>query len=180
MHQTHTKNPIHLVHREEGIEYTFTGFDQLVKYWPYIRRRDIGANFKIEYEPGEWLREYLKLRRGHEFPARSHEYILRDSFGDNIDPKIVYDAYHEKNPRYHYRPRWIPGAKRTWHRGANLRLLHTTPERRWAHAWDDEDDAPKCRASRNAKNLPNSWDDYWRYNQKSWKKFRKTQWKNAA
>lgn len=60
------------------------------------------------------------------------------------------------------------------------RRIRTTHERRWAHAWDDEEFAPKVRSRRNARNLPNSWDDIprfdWRH--RSWKRYRKHQWKD--
>lgn len=77
------------------------------------------------------------------------------------------------------RQQWAyhPGHKRT--NGRYYRRIQTTNERRWAHAWDDEEVTPKYRAARNAKNLPNSWDDYRidsRYNH-NWKRYRKHQWK---
>jgi hypothetical protein len=61
------------------------------------------------------------------------------------------------------------------------RKIHSTQERRWAHAWDDETNAPICRGRRTAANLPNSWDDYYAFCQKNWKSQRKTkhQWKNS-
>ena len=34
-----------------------------------------------------------------------------------------------------------------------------------------------CRARRNSKNLPTSWDDVWKFNERCWKKFRKTKYK---
>ena len=48
----------------------------------------------------------------------------------------------------------------------------TTHEQRWAHAWDDEEFAPKngfARGRRRAHALPNSWDDIYGHNDKSWK-----------
>ena len=64
-----------------------------------------------------------------------------------------------------------------------LRKIHTTPERRWTHAWDDEEFAPQngfARGRRSSHNLPNSWDDYWAGAQKSWKwqSKRRHQWKD--
>ena len=52
-------------------------------------------------------------------------------------------------------------------------------ERKWAHAWDDEEFAPKARAARQGKNLPDSWDDYHAHNDKCWKtqSKRKHQWR---
>ena len=62
---------------------------------------------------------------------------------------------------------------------SGFRTLSTLQERKWAHAWDDVEDAPKVRAARQGKNLPDSWDDYQRHAEKSWKhqSKRKHQWK---
>ena len=87
------------------------------------------------------------------------------------------------NERYILRRnyRWFCGYKRHKRhvRGSYMRQMHTTPERRWTHAWDDEEFAPKngyARRKRSAHNLPESWDDYWRHNEKNWKRHRKHQW----
>lgn len=85
--------------------------------------------------------------------------------------------YHPRWNKYHIRS-YIPGTKSNWHTGCHLRHMKTTQERRWANAWDDEEFAPKYRARRSGHNLPNVWDDYWRFNQKNWKKFRNHQWKD--
>lgn len=53
-----------------------------------------------------------------------------------------------------------------------LRHVRTTQERREWFA----SDAP-LRGARSPKNLPTYWSDIWRKTQRSWKKFRKTQWK---
>ncbi len=60
-----------------------------------------------------------------------------------------------------------------------IRHMHTTQEKRWANAYDDEEFAPKYRASRCGHNLPSTWDDYWAGNQKCWKRQSKRphQWK---
>ena len=71
-----------------------------------------------------------------------------------------------------YRGRYNSWAKSNYHRGCSMRRMHTTQERRWAHAWDDEEFAPNVRARRSLKGLPHVWDDYWRYNTKNWKNFR--------
>ena len=87
-------------------------------------------------------------------------------------------SYKHQNERHSkYRWRYNSWSKNNYHRGSCHRRIRTTQERRWAHAWDDEEFAPKVRGRRNASNLPNSWDDYWRYNLKNWKDHRKTQWK---
>jgi len=72
---------------------------------------------------------------------------------------------------------WMPGAKRGNY--SYFRHIRTFQERRWANAWDDEEFAPKIRATRNKDNLPNNWDDIGRgdYNNRNWKHHRKHQWK---
>jgi len=59
------------------------------------------------------------------------------------------------------------------------RRIRTTQERRWAHAWDDVEFAPRVRGRRTAHSLPNSWDDIRGHNDKSWKtqSKRRHQWK---
>lgn len=67
--------------------------------------------------------------------------------------------------------------RRSWN---YLRQLNTMPERRLAEAHANQEMknyGVKVRAKRNKANLPNSWDNYWRHNTKSWKKHRKHQWK---
>jgi len=50
----------------------------------------------------------------------------------------------------------------------------TTQEKKWSEAHPEY-----VRAKRNRKNLPDYWDDLTRsdYGDRSWKKFRKKQWK---
>ncbi len=66
-----------------------------------------------------------------------------------------------------------------WHHAGCKRAIwphyrspKTTQEQRWAHAWDDEEFAPKtgfARGRRRANALPNSWDDIHGQNDRSWK-----------
>lgn len=176
MHQTTTRNPIHLVHRENGIVQTYKSFESLVHNWPLIRRLDIGTNFKIELNRGDWVRgNWEDFLRGI-VPARYHDYVLRDSFGDVVDPADVRRAHYNLDP-YIPRYRRFSGRKRRHYRFH--RRFRTFQERKWAQAWDDEEDAPKVRARRNAKNLPNPWDDYPRHDWRirNWKRYRRYQWK---
>lgn len=55
----------------------------------------------------------------------------------------------------------------------------TTQERRWYHAWDDEEVIPYRRARRSPSNLRDAWSDVRRSDaeDRSWKRHRKTQWK---
>jgi hypothetical protein len=77
-----------------------------------------------------------------------------------LQEKERLNARRLRNWRYQYR-------RQAWrgHRG----ILRTTQEIRWAHAWDDEENAPRVRAARNGHNLPNMWDDPMGHNEKSWK-----------
>ena len=83
--------------------------------------------------------------------------------------------------RDYWKRRWVSryccGARHSVYGG--WRSIRTTHERRWAHAWDDEDFAPRVRGRRSAHNLPNSWDDYNAHNDRSWKtqSKRRHQWK---
>lgn len=156
MYETAINNPIHLVHKDDGVVYTFKSWDNLVNNWPLISFRDIG--------PG---------------PSHYHAYILRDSYGDTINPEDVKNAYRKKYP---HKWGWLSHG---WRRGAfgGYRCPKTTNEFRWAGAWDDEEFAPKAgfaRPSRRGRNLPNAWDDYLAHSDKSWKtqSKRKHQWKS--
>jgi len=177
MHYPKNENPIHLVHHDDGIKFTFKSYDHVVENWPALRTYHIGSQFKIDWEPDEWIREYCRLRRHDQWPARYYLYVLRDSFGDLIDPEKIRDDHQQRHP---YRSTWwyFPGGKRNWRHGY-FRRIRTFQERKWAHAWDDEDDAPKCRAARQGHNLPDPWDDIPHFDQddRSWKRYRKHQWK---
>ena len=61
-----------------------------------------------------------------------------------------------------------------------FRIMCTMKERRWADAWeDDEDFRVSVRRRRSAGHLPDSWDDIFSHNDKSWKtqSKRRRQWK---
>lgn len=63
-------------------------------------------------------------------------------------------------------------------RGGNAyRRIHTTPERRANVVMEEGEPAPRGR--RSGTNLPNSYDDFCRsdYGVKTWKHYRKQQWK---
>ncbi len=59
------------------------------------------------------------------------------------------------------------------------RKIKTFQERKWNHAWDDEEFCPKVRAQRDGYMLPDPWNnESYIHTEKNWKKFRKHQWKN--
>jgi hypothetical protein len=55
----------------------------------------------------------------------------------------------------------------------NLRHPKTTAERKWNECHEKE--GIKVRSKRNY--IPTAWDDIWVRAQRSWKRYRKTQWK---
>jgi hypothetical protein len=153
MHITTTKNSIYLVHQKNGIVHTFKSFDETAKFWPWIN------NFK---------------------GTIGKEFILRDSFGDNIDPRNIAIRHNELFSRKENYRTYLTGSKRFHKHCKTYRHPRTTYERRWADAWTDEAPAPKIRARRNHRNLPSTWDDIPRrdrYNN-NWKRFRRHQYKS--
>ncbi len=105
--------------------------------------------------------------------------VVYNDTGKVMDIGHLVGIARKYNKRYNITGWWkIPGTKRNWHRGANMRQIHTTPERRASFSCNDQDDrVPNLRNKRNMSNLPTTWDDYWRHNEKNWKSFRKHQWK---
>ena len=61
----------------------------------------------------------------------------------------------------------------------SFRYPRSMQEKRWALAWDDEEDCPPVRGRRRPRQLPDAWDDYYAHSEKSWKKQskRKHQWR---
>lgn len=182
MHITTTKNPIYLVHRKNGIVRTFKSFDETVKFWPWINnlKGTIGKEFKIDYS--KWKHSDICARLFSNAPAIYNTYILRDSFGDNIDPRNIVARHNELFSRKGNYYTYVPGSKRSYRHGYGFRHPRTTYERRWADAWTDEEEspAPKIRARRNFRNLPSSWDDIPRrdWDNNNWKRFRRHQYKS--
>jgi hypothetical protein len=84
--------------------------------------------------------------------------------------------YRLYNKEYEFRCDPVPMIHRhRGHKGCYYRSMKTMQERKASLA-AKEDEIP-WRARRNFRNLPNAWDDYPRFMQKNWKKFRKHQWK---
>jgi len=192
MHNTTKKNWIRLMSYEGEVIYEFTNYDQLLHHWPVVRKyRDIGFGFKRSVEGIAAIRERLlgrRIRRYYFYPSvvawdengpvDHHQYAIRDSFGDFLDPFVIQADYNERHPHI---PKWRRGSHR---RTAYGRFRHprSTQEKRWVHAWDDEEFAPKVRAKRGMRYLPDAWDDYLSHNDKCWKtqSKRRHQWKEKS
>lgn len=69
------------------------------------------------------------------------------------------------------------GYKCNRHRGTHYRIIHTQNERR-GNGDAGIDGAPSPRPSR--RNLPTYYDEVYRLNERNWKSFRKTAWKQDA
>lgn len=83
---------------------------------------------------------------------------------------LYFKSLYSKN-YYYYRYGPVPGIHKHKN-GSYFRRIKTTQERRWS-CFDQE----YFRRKRNHKNIPDSWWDIKRCNQKNWKKFRRTQYK---
>ena len=140
----------------------------------------------VEYSRGYCRRRYVRNKTYcNKINCQEHDddfykaYVVYDQDGNFYSPDRLIGLRREweGNRKSLYWP-WFPGRKR----GAYgwFRPIRTFQERKWAHAWDDEEFPPKVRAARQGKNLPNSWDDICRHNDKSWKtqSKRKHQWKS--
>jgi len=144
--------------------------------------------YEIRHIMNTFSKEHIMIGR-HEETIEGYNHLTRtvadfnlvayNGKGKVLDPTYLLGLAREslwKN-RHHY---WwgAPGTKRRSHRGSSYKQIHTTPERRAIFACEDQEEyTPKVRPTRNLSNLPNTWDDYWRHNEKNWKSFRKHQWK---
>lgn len=184
MHYHKKDNPFRLVNNfTNEVVYEFTNMDQLIHYWGYICRLDIGKTIKrkitsfdeITIRLARSLNDRLGESSGYSYIKTAeikHTYCLRDSFGDFIDPDDVHND-RRKDKRYKYQ--WYRGRRRSAY--GHHRSPKTTQERRWNYAWKDEEDAPAVRGGRSNRHLPNSWDDRISHSNKCWKRYRKTQWR---
>jgi len=152
---------------------TFDTFEDL------CRSRSINTNTLAEfgYDPTDRVASrYLfgELDTEDNFEVNRNSYICyeADKF---VTPDRLVGLYRTWNIRP-YRGRWGWG---WWHHAGHKKAVwpqwrnpKTTQEQRWAHAWDDEEFAPKngfARGRRRAHALPTSWDDNYGHNDKSWK-----------
>jgi hypothetical protein len=169
---------IEIYRRVEGKDRLVRTFNTFEELFRVVWERDI-ANFG--YAPTDRTDNFRQLfgEIAHHDPFylvdQSHRYIAYE--GDKLvtpDHLVgLYRAWIQTKRRFQGRWRSRKSARGSWRR------IRTTQERRWAHAWDDEEFAPTVRCRRNATNLPNTWDDYTAHNEKGWKcqSKRRRQWK---
>jgi len=116
-----------------------------------------------------------------------HDFVMRDDFGTPITQDVFW-PYQERSRRwYRWRSEWdtwngegpVPGI--SCHRGSwrCWRRPKAQSERRAAACVLVEEGEVAPRPSRRQNNLPDSWDDYnvAAREDRSWKRYRKTRWK---
>jgi len=168
---TPPKNWIKLIAFDGGIVAHFDGFDHLVACYPNIWHYRISPDGKRDCSGYDWS-------TWSSFPK--YEYFLRDSFGDIVSIKDVKDAHlkAERKKRWDWWRNYMPGRKYGNH---HYRRIKTFNERKQIDRFKDEEFVPKVRCARNENNLAEG--GHWSEPQqdwscrKSWKKYRKHQWK---
>ena len=151
-------------------------FDELTDMFWSVREADIINHFgytDVDRRKGHHTYFGETLNEYDWIDTTSYRYVVVHNDKIVVPDRLVglYRKWYNVKPRRRWQYR-----KSAW---GGYRRLRTTQERKWAHAFDDEEFAPKVRAVRQGKNLPDSWDDYRRHAQKSWKwqSKRKNQWK---
>lgn len=141
-----------------------------------------GYNDTNRHTNGAHLGDHQPVPQYASWPSRRYCYIAywNDKF---VTPDRLVGLYRDYTyaNRVDWRKRWNRKYDCGHKKGAYgwIRHMRTMQERRWAHAWDNEEFAPRVRAKRQGHHLPSNWDDYWAGAQKSWKRQskRKHQWK---
>lgn len=143
---------------EDRINFLFTG----LAFDPY-RNKPLSINGVDYYPDCRWSYAYVVFDEKYRVVTVDRLVGYR-----RARDKVWWKAYHKD----HYRR--YSGRK---YRSYRRRHPKTTHERRWHHAWDDEEYAPKVRASRN--HLPDAWNCMYPVNREidNWKRYRKTRWK---
>jgi len=131
---------------------------------------------------------YRKSQRtlaGSDYFCSTLNLVVCDEDANIFAPEYLNDRYQEFHEQLvRRRAKAIETSRHNKRHGrkpkayGNFRSIRTFQERKMSFAFDEENFV-KCRSRRNNSNLPNSWDDYYSYNQKCWKKQskRKHQWK---
>ncbi len=155
MHQTKSITlRIFLCHRD-GTVYGYASLEEAAHYLP-------GRFIKEQIETPPWSREAVE------------SYRLINELGDQLDPAPLLTLRQAMMAR-RVQVRRHPGAKRR--HGRYFRRIRTVQERRMAAAGEGDPEGPPVRTKRNARNLPSDWSDLHRDKGRSWKRYRKTQWK---
>lgn len=132
-----------------------------------------------------WVEAYVYAYRFGELACKPG-FILRTEAGEEVAPEAILSLYRARmvfrGRRWRSFNEWngtgpVPGTGRP--RGGHYyRRIRNANERRQAF-WIAEEGEVAPRPARNFKNLPDNWDDYRvsARESRSWKRFRKTQYK---
>jgi len=161
---------------------TFDSFDDMFR--PVGYRTDFATIFGYDdvtrHNEHTALGDHQPPSKWEISPRKSYCYVAYED-GKFVTPDRLVGLYRKykdnRRARWHTHRHYNRGQKK----GAYgwIRNIKTFQERKWTNAWDDEEFAPRPRATRQGHNLPDAWDDYWAGAQKSWKwqSKRKHQWK---
>lgn len=204
MHKIHVvtepRRKVFLV-RYTGEVYLYDSYREFLSYLRGDVLHNMGKSFRDVrcFYTTRWVRDYRGEYRCIDEKTMVYTYWVAHwdhKSGSIIDPaqlKKDWDEYlnelhrlrtsHKRwwyrwnNKIFEYRNGPVPFIGRHHsHRGSWYRHMKTTQERRWSLA--EKEDGVRGRAKRNIHNIPNSWDDWARHNEKNWKRFRKNQWKD--
>lgn len=178
-------------------------YDSYRKFLSYLRGdvvRYLGKSFRDVrcYYTSRWAYDYRGVFRCIDEKHTIYTYWIAHwshKSGSIIDPEQIKKDWNEylRSLTHHSRHRtwWYYRNNRVYefrkdpvpfigvshhHKGTYYRHMKTTQERRLSLA--TKEDGVCWRGKRNFHNLVNAWDDWIRFNQKNWKKFRKHQWKD--
>lgn len=173
------------LHHVDGF---FWSYKNLNDAYSQLGRYFISNKVGIQFNYITAERHHLYYRRIIGYHHTHYDFIMRDQAGKEITIK---DFSFISEPSYNYKKRYIvrgngpvSGINKSYY-SKMFRKPKTIQERRFNSLSEDfEYDGMtvrvKMRARRSAGNLPNSWDDIYRSDNKivSWKKYRKQQWKD--
>ena len=128
-----------------------------------------------------WDSDYHKTIFGvplRNWKTTDYCYVAYNAKGKIVPPDVLVGV--NRNVRYNRARKWYYNYT-SWSKRGNghyFRRPKTLQEKRWASAWDDEEFAPRTRAKRTSRHIPDSyWDLQRNWDGKSWKNYRKHQWK---
>lgn len=166
---------------ENGNDRLIAVFETYHEFFRGLRESDLKAFGYTEVDrtsAPRWGNDRSKFDIDHLLANTRYCYIALEDANLITPDRLVglYRAWWDERPRMNWYWRGHGWTRNAW---GGMRRVRTTNERRQIDAWKDEEDAPKVRAARNYRNLPNSWDDYMAHSDRSWKtqSKRKNQWK---
>ncbi|HCW06988.1 MAG TPA: hypothetical protein DGG95_06450 [Cytophagales bacterium] len=167
-----------ILRSRSGEVYTYSSYRKFLSLINYNICNRIGVVFRVDkydFEERKYIytADFVAMQKGIVLdPTKIREDLKEFNYATGRQKHKAW--WYRSNKIYTYRGGPVPYiGKRSG--GGYYRHMKTTQERRWSFA--AKVDGVPWRARRNARNLPNPWDDICRTVTKSWKKHRKTQWK---